>query len=406
MRSFDIPYQYQSEFVDTIHKVRQKKDHLKKDFSPSILNFSKCDILIPRHFGFCFGVKNAIEIVYKILADHPDKRIYLISEIIHNPFVNTDLQSKGVQLIQETNGKQITPWSDISKNDIVIIPAFGTSLSVMDKLKQIGSELITYDTTCPFVEKVWNRGDQLAKDGYTIIIHGDFHHEETRATFSRISQIGKTVVVSNIREAQMLKDFMNPRADDRDWKVFFKWKASEGFNFREDFRKIAVVNQTTMLADETKAIADYLKDQMIQKHGQNSFADTGDTLCYATNDNQTAVKALIDNNPDLAFVVGGKNSSNTSHLVEMLEQHCPTYFIQRDQAIDKKGKIEYFDIHHKTESETVLNKELLEKSRIAIISGASCPDTVVEAVVLKILKLLGVEDELNQSVTTFKERYD
>lgn len=393
MKKFDIPSQYKSSIIAEIKEKRRNSDRMKKDFSPSVLEFDKVDFVLARHFGFCFGVENAVEKVYTILNNHPDKNIYLLSQMIHNPTVNEDLQERGIQFIMDTKGNQNIPWDHITSDDIVIIPAFGTTLEIEKILKEKSIGVENYDTTCPFVEKVWNRSEKLGKDDHTIIIHGKASHEETRATFSHSSSNGKTVIVKNIEEAKMLAQFIDKRLPSAKFYEYFAGKFSNGFNPDEDMQRVGVVNQTTMLASDTHEISQYFKDKMIDIYGESDlklhFADTRDTLCYATNDNQKATLELMKEEADFAVVVGGYNSSNTMHLVELLDQKFSTFFVQNAERIESKSCINHFDIHQNIEitSDFVSNLEK-EKLRIIITCGASCPDSVLNQVIEKIVKLI------------------
>lgn len=393
MKKFNIPSQYKSSIIAEIKEKRKESDRMKKDFSPSTLQFDKVDFVLARHFGFCFGVENAVEKVYAILNNHPDKNIYLLSQMIHNPTVNDDLLDRGVQFIMDTKGKQNIPWGDITKDDIVIIPAFGTTLEIEKILQEKNIDVENYDTTCPFVEKVWNRSEKLGQDDYTIIIHGKATHEETRATFSHSSSKGKTIIVKNIEESKMLAQFIDKRLPKEKFYEFFEGKFSEGFNPDEDLDRVGVVNQTTMLASDTHEISQYFKEKMTDIYGESDlklhFADTRDTLCYATNDNQKATLELMKEAGDFAIVVGGYNSSNTIHLVELLEQKFNTFFVQNAQRIESKSCINHFDIHKNAEltSDFVSNLDK-EKLKIIITCGASCPDSVLNQVIEKIVKLV------------------
>ena len=182
MKSFDVPVQYRSTIITAIKKQRKEADKLKKDFSPTRLPIGSIEIILARHFGFCYGVENAIEIAFRAVEENPGKHVYLLSEMIHNPGVNADLEQLGVRFIMDTKGNQLISWNDISKDDIVIIPAFGTTLEMEALLREKGIEPTRYETTCPFVEKVWNRAEKIGEEGYTIIVHGKPNHEETRAT--------------------------------------------------------------------------------------------------------------------------------------------------------------------------------------------------------------------------------
>lgn len=344
--------------------------------------------VLARHFGFCYGVENAIEISYRALEENPDKNVYLLSQMIHNQEVNRDLSDRGIKFIMDTDGTQFIPWDNIGKDDVVIIPAFGTTLEIEKLLLEKDVNVQPYNTTCPFVEKVWNRAQKLGKESHTVIIHGKPGHEETRATFSHSASNGPSIIVRDIEDAMRLGEFI---LGDHSMSFFseFSGRYSPGFQPDIHFQKVGVVNQTTMLATETQAISDYFRKVMEKKYGVDNirehFADTRDTLCYATNDNQDATYELLKSDADLAIVVGGYNSSNTSHIVELCERNFDTYFIHSDSEIKSKSEIHHFDFHSKTKKTT--NGFLPEKNpvTIALTSGASCPDTLVDQVMLKIL---------------------
>lgn len=389
MKKFDIPIHYKSSIISRLKEQRKNEDPRKKDFSPSVLDFGPVVFYIARHFGFCYGVENAIEIAYKTIEENESKRIFLLSEMIHNPGVNADLQSRGVKFIMDTEGKQIIDWNELNSEDIIIIPAFGTTIEIENKLKEIGIDTKKFDTTCPFVEKVWNRASTLGEKDYTIVIHGKHKHEETRATFSHSVQSGKSVIVRDLKETEILGKIITGEIPSKEFYKIFEGKYSQGFDVEKDLLKVGVVNQTTMLASETQAIADHLKNIMINKFGElnikDHFADTRDTLCYATNDNQQATYGLLEREADFAIVVGGYNSSNTSHLVELLEQKFKTFFISSADKILSKELISHFDFHNKVELKTENYLPEKEKVKIVLTSGASCPDAVVDDVLNKIL---------------------
>ncbi|HEY7751809.1 MAG TPA: 4-hydroxy-3-methylbut-2-enyl diphosphate reductase [Ignavibacteriaceae bacterium] len=407
MKNFDIPQFYRSSFITKIKNSRKTDDAKKKDFTPTVLDFGPVRFFLARHFGFCYGVENAIEIAYKTIKENPGKRIFLLSEMIHNPGVNADLEKLGVKFLMDTSGKHIIDWEELTKNDIVIIPAFGTTLEIEQKLNQIGIDPYRYNTTCPFVEKVWNRSEQLGNENYTVIIHGKHYHEETRATFSHSRTSAPSIIIRDIEETKFLSLIILNEKPSSEFYKFFSGKYSEGFDVQRDLEKVGVVNQTTMLATETQEIADLLKATMIQKYGAENvidhFADTRDTLCYATNDNQQATYGLLNVQADLAIVVGGYNSSNTSHIVELCEEKLPTYFISSKEKILSKVLINHFDIHLHKEIETV--NYLLEKNVVNIIltSGASCPDAVVESVLRKIHSYYPEAESVEEVVTKLLE---
>ena len=399
MKKFDIPEYYKSPIISKVKAKRKLEDPRKKDFSPSSLKLENVEFIISRHFGFCYGVENAIEKSYHAIQENPGKRIFLISQMIHNPDVNEDLLSQGVRFIQDTDGTQLIPWSEIMPEDIVIIPAFGTTIGIRDLLLEKGVNTQTYNTTCPFVEKVWNRSEKLGQNNHTIIIHGKHNHEETKATFSHSKQNSPSLIVKNIEETLFLSDYILDKHSTEDFNNYFKGKYSDNFNPERDLNKIGVVNQTTMLAGETEEIAEFLYKTMITKFGdrqiKSHFAETRDTLCYATNDNQSATLELLNLKADLAIVVGGYNSSNTTHLVELLEPKFKTFFIKNESEILAKNKIKSFDIHSK---EIIKLNDFLGKNselKIIITSGASCPDAIVDNVIKKILNLMDIKYNLN-----------
>lgn len=391
MKKFNIPDFYRSPVISRIKKARKDTDPRKKDFTPTELNFGPVIFYLARHFGFCYGVENAIDISYRIIEENHGKRIFLLSEMIHNPGVNSDLQDRGVKFIMDTSGRQLIDWNELKQDDIVIIPAFGTTLEIQKKLNDIGIDPYKYNTTCPFVEKVWNRSAQLGENDYTVIIHGKHQHEETRATFSHSINNSRAIIVRDLKEAKLLGNYILGKISLIEFNNFFGNKSSEGFNPDKDLEKIGVVNQTTMLASETQAIADYLKNVMIEKYGSDKlkdhYADTRDTLCYATYDNQESTIELIKQPADFAIVVGGYNSSNTQHIVGLCEEKHITYFISSAEKIRSGNSIVHFDLQ--TKSEKTSEKFIPSKTPVKVIltSGASCPDAEVDQVLHKILSL-------------------
>ncbi|MEY5134121.1 MAG: hypothetical protein RLZZ198_2125 [Bacteroidota bacterium] len=391
MKQFEIPAFYRSPIISKVKARRKLDDPRKQDFSPTRLQFSKVEFIIARHFGFCYGVENAIEKSYKAIQEHPDKRIFLLSQMIHNPDVNEDLLAQGIKFLQTPAGEQLIPFSELTSNDIVIIPAFGTTVAIAEEIRATGANIDSYNTTCPFVEKVWNRSQKLGETEHTIIIHGKHDHEETRATFSHSNQTAASLVIKDMIEAEFLGDVMSGKKSTAEFYTYFDGKYSPGFSPALHLNKIGVVNQTTMLASETQQITDYLRGVLIEKYGEAAIkthmADTRDTLCYATNDNQSSTYALAETSPDLAIVVGGYNSSNTTHLVEILEKSIPTFFIKGVDELLSNNKVRSFNIHNKSiEEQTFLPNNYPLK--IAITSGASCPDAIVDRVMMKILDLV------------------
>ena len=401
-RTFEVPDFYRGEIVTKIKIERNIKDPKRKDLSPQLLSFDKIDIYLARHFGFCFGVENAIETAYKVVKENPGKRIFLLSEMIHNPNVNKDLNEKGVQFLMETNGKRLVDFSTLTPEDIVIIPAFGTTLETLEELKQIGIDPLPFNATCPFVEKVWKRSSELGKKGFTVIIHGKKQHEETKATFSHAKVNAPSLIVRDKIEAELacnfIKEMFSTNNLDQSQIIAdnflktFSSSTSDGFMPLIHLKRLGVVNQTTMLASETIGIAQMFKSALSEVFGEENiadhYADTRDTLCYATNENQSATIELKNIDADFAIVVGGHNSSNTSHLVEILEEKIPTYFIKDDCAISNKNEITHFDL---TKKQVITTKDWYPKKegkvKISLTAGASCPDKVIDRVITKLCSL-------------------
>lgn len=408
MKKFDIPEFYKSGIIGKIKEIRRQSDKLKRDFTATHLDLGTVEFYLARHFGFCYGVENAVEIAYKTLEENPNKRIFLLSEMIHNPEVNADLLSRGVKFLMDTKGNDLLDWSDLSAEDIVIVPAFGTTIDIQNRLNEIGINPYQFDTTCPFVEKVWNRAGQIGERGYTVVVHGKPNHEETRATFSHSKATTPTIVLKDLKEAEKLADYIRGQRNTHEFYDDFKGQYSEGFDPEKHLLKIGVVNQTTMLASETQEISDYLRDVIIGHYevegemATERFANTRDTLCYATNDNQEATYALLREKADLAVVVGGYNSSNTSHLVELCEEKLPTYFVRSAESLLSSKEIEHYDLHQKT---VKVSKNYLpekEKTTILLTCGASCPDAIMEKVLLKLSAFFNETKDLNEAITSLE----
>lgn len=399
---------YQSPIIKKVKEATKIMDPMKKDLSSTTLDFGPVQFYIPRFFGFCYGVENAIDIAYKTVQNNPDKNIYLLSEMIHNPTVNEDLLKRGVKFLFDTDGTERIPISSLNSDDIVIVPAFGTTLEIQEQLKEVGIDPYQYNTTCPFVEKVWKRGKQLGKKDYSLVVHGKHQHEETRATFSHSADHSAVVVVLNPEEAQILADILTEERPLSDFEKYFGHKSTDGFNPLEDMERFGVINQTTMLATETQEVMEILRDAAVQRFGEseviNHFADTSDTLCYATNENQSATLALAETDADLAIVVGGYNSSNTMHLVEILEHQFPTYHV-RDAGEFDESTIQHFNQWDKEMKET---KQWLpdtaEPLKIALTSGASCPDILVDEVLIKILDYFEGTREISEIMEPFEDK--
>lgn len=392
-RTFNIPRFYESPIISTVKASRRSMDTRKQDLSPSVLDFGPVRFKIARHFGFCYGVENAVEIAYRALEENPDKRIFLLSEIIHNPRVNENLRQNDVKFLFDTAGNPLLSFDVLVPEDVVIVPAFGTTLEVENELNVRGVTLSSYNTTCPFVEKVWKRSQEIGKQDYTVVVHGKRYHEETRATFSHAQAEAPVVVVRDLAETEELAKVIRGEADADFFFEKFEDRYTEGFHPDTHLKRIGVVNQTTMLATETQAIADLLRQAIIARYGKENltdhFADTKDTLCYATKENQDATLALIAEGGDVAVVVGGYNSSNTSHLVELCEHKLPTYFIRDAEELLSPKRIRHLSLETKQVqiTEDWLPTEYSNGNPIDIVltAGASCPDILLDEVLRRIV---------------------
>jgi 4-hydroxy-3-methylbut-2-en-1-yl diphosphate reductase len=408
MKSFNVPVHYRSPLVSAIKEKRKAGDKMKRDFAPTLLDVGNLQIILARHFGFCYGVENAIEIAFRAVDENPGKRIFLLSEMIHNPGVNADLVQLGVRFIMDTRGNMLISWDELTADDVVIIPAFGTTLELEQTLRDKGINPTSYETTCPFVEKVWNRAEKIGNDGYTVVVHGKPGHEETRATFSHSKAHTPTVVVKDMTQAIHLGKYLTGAMPAAQFYEDFAGQYSVGFDVTKDLERIGVVNQTTMLASETQAIADYLKGVILSHYevsAENTaarFADTRDTLCYATNDNQGAVEGMLEQQADLALVIGGYNSSNTSHLAELCELKLPTYYINDEYCLISADAIKHYDQHTHTEKVTQHYLPAHTPLRVMITSGASCPDALVERVMQRLATITGNETAMAEAVAAWK----
>lgn len=402
-KHFDIPRSYRSDLIGQIKKRRADQDARKEDLHSTLIDVGPLVFHIARFFGFCYGVENAIEIAYRALEENPGKRIFLLSEMIHNPHVNGDLLSRGVRFLQTAEGEQLIPFSELRSDDVVIVPAFGTTREMFEALSAIGIDPQSYNATCPFVEKVWKRGKQLAQQGYAIVIHGKHTHEETRATFSHIQLDGPSVVVRDREEAARLASYIRGELPVSEFSREFAGRYSTNFNPELHLVRLGVVNQTTMLAEETREISAMVREALVSRYGEGSigdhYADTRDTLCYATSENQRAMKGLLHEQADLAVIVGGYNSSNTSHLVELCEGRVPAYYVKDAEEILSREEIRHLDLHSR---EVIMSRDWLpsnkERIHVLISAGASCPDAMVEAVISKISSLFPSSIELSKAV--------
>lgn len=401
MRTFEIPPFYRSPIIGKVKAARKAQDPRKQDFSPTLLEFGTVNILLARHFGFCFGVEHAIEQAYRAIDENPGKRIFLLSQMIHNPEVNADLEEQGIRFLMDTSGRELIPFEVLTPDDVVIVPAFGTTIEIEQRLAASGVDIANYNTTCPFVEKVWNRAAKLGKEQYSVVVHGKPEHEETRATFSHAAQTGPVLVVKDHAEAEVLASMLRGEVPWSQFEAHFKGRATPGFDPQRDLKRFGVVNQTTMLASETQGISALLEAALAASQTGENFANTRDTLCYATNDNQQATQAALNAGiASMALVVGGYNSSNTSHLVELCEQEVPTFFIRNEQEFLPDGRIRHFDLHTRAERESVIPWGEGWPT-VLITSGASCPDATVDRVIHRVLEAFPGALSIEEVLTDF-----
>ncbi len=356
----------------------------------NILSAGELTVRLAKEFGFCYGVERAIDLAYAARKAYPDQRVFLLGEIIHNPEVNDQIRRLGIVTIA---GKPKDEEIDqLRPEDIVIIPAFGTEVSTRRKLEEKGCLFV--DTTCGDVMSVWKRVRQYSKDSVTSIIHGKAWHEETKATSSqaRAHGGGHYLVVFTLAETDYVCHYIVHGGDKADFLEKFKGAYSEGFDPDIHLQAIGVANQTTMLRGETEEVQRRLKSAMAQKHGEGEISRHFrffDTICGATQDRQDALEKLLKEPLKLLLVIGGYNSSNTSHLAEMGEAKLPTYFIKNAAKMASDRLIVHYDQHLHKEVET---RDWFPsgKATVGITAGASCPNNLIEDAILRLFELRGI----------------
>jgi len=354
-----------------------------------VLQAGNTTIRLAKEFGFCYGVERAIDLAYAAGKVFKDRRIFLLGEIIHNPDVNAQIEALGIHSLAAHPSD--ADLDNLQAEDVVIVPAFGAEVAVINAVKAHGCQII--DTTCGDVMSVWKRVRQYATERVTSIIHGKASHEETRATASRaLGQDGQGhyLIVFNLEDAQAVSDFMVHGGDPSEFLARFHGTTSPGFDPLLHLQRIGVANQTTMLRSETEAIQTLLRDGVAKRDaGSTANFRYFDTICGATQDRQDALFQLLNESLDLLLVVGGYNSSNTTHLDENGEQKLPTYFIRNADCIDSADSIRHFDIHAKKE---ITSREWLPARAhltVGITAGASCPNNLIEETIRRVLELRG-----------------
>jgi 4-hydroxy-3-methylbut-2-enyl diphosphate reductase len=357
----------------------------------SVLSAGKTVIRLAKQFGFCYGVERAIDLAYAARKVFPEARLFLIGEIIHNPEVNAQIAALGIRNLLDQNGRPHV--EDLGPDDVVIVPAFGATIPLVEEIKRHGCRIV--DTTCGDVMSVWKRVRQNALEEVTSIIHGKASHEETRATASRAlgNGSGRYLIVLNLDEADRVCEYILGKLNREDFLCQFEGRFSDGFDPDIHLQRIGVANQTTMLREETEAVQRKLKEAVIKRDGNDSNFRLFDTICGATQDRQDALKELLQQPMDLLLVVGGYNSSNTTHLAEMGEQQVPTYFIRNQECLESPGLIRHYDLHEKREVSSRISwlPQASIPVRVGITAGASCPNNLIEEVMLRVLSLRGEE---------------
>jgi len=353
--------------------------------------------LLAREFGFCYGVDRAVEYAYETRRKFPDKRLFLVGEIIHNPHVNAKLRDMGVVFLERSPAGAFD-FSVVTPDDVVIMPAFGVTVEDFARLRNVGCVMV--DTTCGSVLNVWKRVESYARDGYTAIIHGKSYHEETKATASQVTKYpgGCYLVVFDMGEARRICDFIEHGGDAAELARHFSHAMSPGFDFERDLLRVGLANQTTMLSGESLAIAGEVRQSMLRRYGEANLAEhfrTFDTICSATQERQDAMVTLLSEPIDLMIVVGGYNSSNTTHLAAMSRNRgVRTYHIEDASAIDvESGRMRYQP--NVKQPEQVADDWLGTARLIGVTAGASTPNNKIGETILRICAVAGVEPDLS-----------
>jgi len=361
-------------------------------------------IRLAKQFGFCYGVERAIDLAYATRKVFADQRIFLIGEIIHNPEVNTQLRDMGIVSLPWR--KMSEEYDEINDQDVVIVPAFGAPMSFMDRLGEIGCHVI--DTTCGDVMKVWRRVRDYAKNEVTSIIHGKADHEETRATASRAlgaEKNGHYLIILSLKDADYVSDYIRGKGDRDDFLRKFAGAYSDGFDPDLHLIFVGVANQTTMLQSETEELQVRVRKAVIERDGSEEKYHVFDTICGATQERQNALFQMLntkDQSPmDLLLVVGGYNSSNTTHLAEIGEENLPTFFIRNAKCLESLESIIHYDLEHKAEIKSDYPGLMLKEQPIVIgvTAGASCPNNLIESTIIRSMELRGISSD---DITAFR----
>lgn len=375
----DRVQQYNSVLVDSIRE------------GGNVLSLSGLEVHLADAFGFCDGVKRAIEIAYAACQMFKGKRIWLIGEIIHNPAVNADLDAMGLRHLPWNLNDPV--YAGLTEDDVVIVPAFGVSVLMRRMLDEKGVHLV--DSTCGNVIRVWQKVRNYAKMGITSVIHGKAKHEESQATASQScgeDGKGNFIVIFNEADARMLCDYIQGKGDKVSFMEHFAGSCSDGFDPELHLAEMGMANQTTMLKSETAHIQSMLRAAVVARDGDDARFHAFDTICGATQDRQNALFSLLEKPLDAMFIIGGYNSSNTTHLAHIAARKLPTFFVKEASCLQSLSAIRSFDLKAKAEVEMALPAEAADLSRpwrIGITAGASCPANVIEQVIRRLAELRG-----------------
>ncbi len=360
----------------------------------NVLRWPGLELRIAQEFGFCYGVDRAIDYAYETRKRFPNKRLFLTGEIIHNPSVNQRLHDIGYRFLDGSHGEE-GEWEDVTEDDILLIPAFGVSIPVLERMRATGALLV--DTTCGSVLNVWRNVERYAKEGFTCLIHGKWDHEETRATASRaLVHGGGYLIVRDLEQAERVAGVIERRVPAHILTREFVESSSAGFDAGRDLQRIGMANQTTMLSSESLEIAERMRAAIGVRYGENAVKErfrAFDTICSATEDRQAAVLQMLEEAPEVMIIIGGYNSSNTGHLAEICSKRIPTYHVKNASELLSAEKIRH---------QPAFEQELVESEgwlparplRIGITAGASTPDREVGAVIRRLLELRGIDAEL------------
>jgi 4-hydroxy-3-methylbut-2-enyl diphosphate reductase len=404
---------YQSALCEAIKRLKRTKE--RSSAPPAELDFGAVRYVLPSHFGFCLGVQNAIERAYETIATSPGRAVYMLSELIHNPFVNEDLAARGLRYLQTDQGiPSVDPatgrtyWEQLRQGDIVIIPAFGATDADKRRLIERGIALNRYDATCMLVEKVWKAAQRYGQAGFTVVIHGKHEHEETKATFSNSARHAPSLILRDRAEAERLAAAITAPTADAARAAFapFADRCTPDFDPSRHLARLAVVNQTTLLRNETLAIIDLLEGALAARYGRENLAShfcaesRGDTLCYATQVNQDALQRALALPLDAAIVVGGRNSSNTFQLYRLCAARLGSraHYISSERHILSRETIEHYVYPYRpedarggcTEPRPFLppagagDSDPAQPLRLLVTGGASCPDGLIQQVVARV----------------------